>query len=228
MRITNQIMQQTAKRTGIPLQQNSLLDILNKSSSSNSLLPSVGKSSGLGSTNAFLEKLNDKSSKQLKDAAQSLSDYASNLAEDKEGSLFAKAEASKDTSELVAQIKGMAEAYNKTLKYLNGSDSALNKFYQQELNSYLTDHADALKKVGVTKKNGGGISIDEEVLKAADIESLKAAFGGASGFSEKVSYVSGRVAENARVSSAGVLGGYDSGGKDFWNYFTSNMYDFWG
>ena len=32
MRITNQMMQQTAKKTGIPLQQNTLLDILNKSS----------------------------------------------------------------------------------------------------------------------------------------------------------------------------------------------------
>ena len=43
MRITNQMMQNTAKRTGNPLQQNTLLDIMNKSSSSTGgMLPSVG------------------------------------------------------------------------------------------------------------------------------------------------------------------------------------------
>ena len=226
MRITNQMMQQIAKKTGIPLQQNTLLDILNKSSSpSNSLLPSVESS---GSTNTFLEKLNNKSNKQLKEAAESLSDYASRLDDDKEGSLFAKAEASKDTSELVAHIKGMAGAYNKTIKYLNGSDSALDKFYQQELKTYLSDHADALKKVGITRNQDGSISMDENVLKAADLDSLKAAFGSSSGFSEKVGYVAGRVAENSRASSAGILGGYNSSGMDFWNSFTKNMYDFWG
>lgn len=227
MRITNQMMQNTAKRTGIPLQQNTLLDIMNKSSSSTGgMLPSVGTTKS--STNAFLEKINSESRKELKEAAESLSDYAAKLAEDGEGSLFANAEASKDTSELVEHIKGMAQAYNNTLKHLNGSDSGLERFYRQELNSYLTEHADALKKVGVTKKKDGGISIDEKTLKAADIDSLKAAFGSSSGFSSKAGFVGGRVAESAKVSSASILGGYNSSGRDFWNSFTQNMYNFWG
>lgn len=226
MRITNQMMQLTSKRTGIWLQQNTLLDILNKSSSqTDSLLSSVSKN---GSTDTFLQKLNDKSSKQLKEAAQSLNDYASKLNDDGKDSLFARAEASGSTAELVENIKGMASAYNKTVKYLSGSDSALDKFYQQELKSYLSDNTEALKKVGITKKSDGGISIQEDVLKAADLDSLKAAFGSESGFSEKVGYVSGRVAENASVSSAGILGGYNSSGLDYWNTFTKNMYDFWG
>lgn len=226
MRITNQMMQQTAKRTGIPLQQNTLLDILNKSSSqTNSLLSSVEKN---GSTNTFLQKLNNKSSKQLKEAAESLSDYASKLSDDGKDSLFARAEASGSTAELVENIKGMASAYNKTVKYLNSSDSTLDKFYQQELKSYLSDNADVLKKVGITKKSDGSISIQEDVLKAADLDSLKAAFGSTSGFSEKVGYVGGRVAQNASVSSASILGGYNSSGLDYWNSFAKNMYDFWG
>ncbi len=65
MRITNQMMQNTAKRTGIPLQQNTLLDIMNKSSSSTGgMLPSVGTTKS--STNAFLEKINSESRKELK------------------------------------------------------------------------------------------------------------------------------------------------------------------
>ena len=218
MRITNQMMQNTAKRTGNPLQQNTLLDIMNKSSSSTGgMLPSVGTTKS--STNAFLEKINSESRKELKEAAESLSDYAAKLAEDGEGSLFAKAEASKDTSELVEHIKGMAQAYNNTLKHLNGSDSGL------EMSPRRLPRSRAYLK---TKKKDGGISIDEKTLKAADIDSLKAAFGSSSGFSSKAGFVGGRVAESAKVSSASILGGYNSSGRDFWNSFTQNMYNFWG
>ena len=149
MRITNQMMARTAAKTGIPLQQNTLLDIMNKQSNS------VGNMiSPTGNTNSFLQKLNSKSSAQLKEAAENLSDYAEKLYDDGKDSLFAKAEASGDTSELVAHITSMAEAYNKTLKYLGSSDSALNKFYGQELKNYTSDHSSALQAVGVVRKIG--------------------------------------------------------------------------
>lgn len=223
MRITNQMMARTAAKTGIPLQQNSLLDIMNKKANS------VGNMvSPVGNTNSFLQKLNSKSSEQLKKAAESLEDYVSKLNDDGKDSLFAKAEASGDTSELVAHITSMAEAYNKTLKYLGGSDSALNKFYGQELKNYASDHASALQAVGVTRNRDGSLSIQKDVLKAADIDSLKAAFGSKSGFSDKVGYVAGRTAENAYAASASILGGYDKNGTDYWNSFAKNMYNFWG
>lgn len=223
MRITNQIMARTAAKTGIPLQQNTLLDIMNKKSAS------VGNmASSAGNTDSFLQKLNSKSSEQLKAAAESLGDYASKLYDDGEDSLFAKAAASGDKSELLANITGMTDAYNKTLKYLSGSDSALNKFYAQELKNYTADHADALKAAGVTRNKDGSLSIQKDALNAADIDVLKAAFGSASGFSDKVGYVAGRTAENASAPSASILGGYDRNGMDYWNSFTKNMYNFWG
>lgn len=223
MRITNQMMARTAAKTGIPLQQNSLLDIMNKKPASvGSLTPKTGD------TNSFLQKLNNKSSAQLKDAAESLSDYISKLYDDGKDSLFAKAEASGDTSELVEHITGMTDAYNKTLKYLGGSDSALNKFYAQELKNYASDHADALKAAGVIRNKDGSLSVQKDVLGSADPDVLKAAFGSGSGFSDKVGYVVGRTAENASAASASILGGYDRNGMDFWNSFTKNMYNFWG
>lgn len=224
MRITNQMMARTSARTGIPLQQNSLLDIMNKKSAS-----SIGSMvSSAGSTNSFLQKLNSKSSAQLKESAENLGSYISKLYDDGKDSLFAKAEASGDTSELVKNITGMADAYNKTLKYLSASDSALNKFYAQELKNYTSDHAEALKAAGVTRNKDGSLSIQKDVLSAADIDSLKAAFGSASGFSDKVGYVAGRTAANASASSASILSGYDKSGMDYWNSFTKNMYNFWG
>ncbi len=223
MRITNQMMARTAAKTGIPLQQNTLLDIMNKQSNS------VGNmASPTGNTNSFLQKLNSKSSAQLKESAEKLSDYAEKLSDDGKDSLFAKAEASGDTSELVAHITSMVEQYNKTLKDLGSSDSALNKFYGQELKNYASDHSSALQAVGVTRNRDGSLSIQKDALKAADIDSLKAAFGSSSGFSDKVGYVAGRTAENAYAASASILGGYDKNGTDYWNSFAKNMYNFWG
>ena len=54
---TNQMMARTAAKTGIPLQQNTLLDIMNKQSNS------VGNMiSPTGNTNSFLQKLKDRKS----------------------------------------------------------------------------------------------------------------------------------------------------------------------
>lgn len=225
MRITNQMLARTSQKTGIPLQKNTLLDIMNKSSSSpGSLFSPVDRN---GSTNSYLQKVNSQNSKELKEAAEELSGYASKLHEEGADSLFAKAAASGNTSEVVSNIMGLANSYNKTLRYLNGSDSALNKFYMQELKGYVSDHTDALRKVGVTRSKDGSLKVLEDTLKTADLDSLKEAFGSASGLSEKVGYVSGRVSENA-YSSASILGGYNSDGLDYWNSFTKNMYDFWG
>lgn len=230
MRITNQMMARTAAKTGIPLQQNTLLDIMNKKSAfTGNAVSSLGNAgSAVGSANSFLQKLNSKSSAQLKEAAESLEDYVSKLCDDGKNSLFARAEATGDKSELIANITGMADAYNKTLKYLGGSDSALNKFYAQELKNYTSDHSDALKAAGVTRNKDGSLSVQKDALNAADLDSLKEAFGSASGFSDKVGYVAGRTAENASAASASILGGYDRNGMDYWNSFTKNMYNFWG
>lgn len=226
MRITNQMLARTAQKSGIPLQQNSLLDIMNKKSSSSSeLISSLGNTKN---TNSLLQKLSQKDNKQLAAAAESLGSYASNLLGEGEGSLFAKAEAFGDTSELVKQISGMADAYNKTVKYLKNSDSPLNRFYLQELKSYVTDHSEAMKKAGVTRNSDGSLSVNQDTLSAAGIDVLKEAFGSTSGFSEKVGYVSGRVAENASALDHSILSGYNSSGKEALNSFTKNMYNFWG
>ncbi len=226
MRITNQMIARTAAKSGISLQQNTLLNILNKSQSpSQTLFPSVSNKKG---TKDFWQNMNNTDSKQLAAAAGSLSAYASKLQASGENSLFEKAEKTGDSSELTEQIIGMADAYNKTLKHLKGSKSTLDMFYRQELKGYAADHADALRKVGVSVNADGSIKIQQDVLASASIESLKAAFGSASGFMEKVGYVSGRVAENAAASSASILNGYDRTGKEYMDAFRKGMYDFWG
>lgn len=227
MRVTNQMLAQSAKKSGIPLQQNSLLNILSKQeqSQSNSLLSNIGTSKkGISA----LQKLNNKENEKLHAYGTSLSEFASKLNASGEGSLFEKAQAAGSTEDIMDHVRGMVEAYNNTLDQLKNSDSGLNRFYMEELRSYVTSHSETLKAAGVTAKSDGKLSIDEDVLKKADLETLGQAFGSESGFTDKVGYVAGRVAENAKASDYSYLNQYNETGLSNWETYTANHYNFWG
>lgn len=225
MRITNQILARTAAKSGIPLQQTTLLDIMNRDSSSGDLLSSLNR---MSQGNTALQSLRSKESEKLEKAAESLSDSAARLAEEGEDSLFAKAEKSGDTSEIVSEAQKLAEYYNQTVGYLGNTDSVLNSFYQKELQSYISENADALRAVGITVKADGKLRVDEAALKEAGLDSLRAAFGAGSGLTVKVGYVSGRVAENAAAMDASILNGYTAEGLSSFDSFELGKYNFWG
>ena len=176
MRITNQMMARASAKSGIPLQQTSMLNYLQNmnKTGSQTLLSSLGNTT---QTNSLLRSISKKNSLQLESSAESLSDYAAKLAGNGDDSLFAKAEQSGDTSEIIATAERMAESYNKTIKSLKNSDSTLNKFYLQELSGYTAGQSDALKAVGITRNKDGSLSIQKDTLKSADLDSLKKAFG---------------------------------------------------
>lgn len=227
MRITNQMLARTAAKSKIPLQQNSLLDIWrqSESGSSNSLLSALSRTSN---SKFPIQSISKKENSKLEESAKRLSEYASKLNETGENSLFGKAEAEGNTEEIVSGVEEMVSAYNTTLEYLRTSDSTLNSFYLQELKSYASDQSEALKTVGITRNKDGSLKVDQEKLKAADIDSLKAAFGSGSGFTEKAGYVGGRAAENAAAMNASLLSGYDASGRSYFDSFEMNKYNFWG
>lgn len=227
MRITNQMLARSAAKSKIPLQQNSLLDIWRQSESgkSNSLLSALSRTSD---SNFPLQNISKKENSRLEESAKRLSEAASKLNETGENSLFGRAEAEGNTQEIVSGVEEMVSAYNTTLEYLKNSGSTLNRFYLQELNSYAREKSEALKAAGVTRDKNGSLKIDEEVLKSADIESLRAAFGSGSGFTEKTGYAAVRTAENAAAENASLLSGYDAGGRVYFDSFEANKYNFWG
>lgn len=227
MRVTNQMLARTALKSGIPLQQNSLLNILNNQDQSkdNSLLSRIGSSKeGLSA----LQKINRKENEKLEKHGSSLSEFASKLNASGEDSLFAKAQESQSTEDIVANVKGMVDSYNCTLDELEKSDGELNRFYMEELRSYVADHSEALKAAGVTADAGGRLTIDEEKLKKADLQTLEKAFGSSSGFTDKLGFIGGRVAENAKASDYAFLNQYNQSGLSNWESYVPNQYNFWG
>lgn len=231
MRITNQIMANTAQKSGIPLQQNSLLNIMTKQyqSEENGLLSRIGKTKNDDDlTSALLKQYKGRKNEKLQKHADSLSEFATKLNASGEDSLFGIAEKSENTEDIVKNVQGMVDAYNNTLDQLKNTEGELNKFYMDELKTYVSDHKEALNAAGVTAGADGKLAIDGEKLKSADLETLEKAFGSSSGFTDKLGYVAGRVAENATASDYAFLNQYNEKGIANLESYVANHYNFWG
>ncbi|MCM1257317.1 MAG: hypothetical protein NC307_05650 [Roseburia sp.] len=230
MRITNQMLAKTALKSGIPLQQNSLLNIMTKEyqSEENGLLSKIGKTKDDDLTSAALKKLKSQKTEKLQINASSLSEFASKLNASGEKSLYADAVKNESTENIITNVQGLVDSYNNTLDQLKKNDGELNKFYMEEMQSYVSEHKDALASVGVTAGADGKLVIDEEKLKSADVETLEKVFGSTSGFTDKLGYVGGRVAEKATASDYAFLNQYNKNGLSNLESYVANHYNFWG
>jgi len=213
------MLQNSAQKAGIQLNQTSLLDIINNKDSDSSLLSGINNNSA----SSILQKNNYK---VLEESAGQLNEYASNFSKTDDNSLFAKAEKSSSNKEVVQNVKNLVKAYNATTGKLETSDSTLDKYYLQQMNLLVTDNTDALKKVGIVQSKDGTMSVDTSILESSSVSDLKAAFGSSNVFSSRLSYVGSKVEQNATANLESLSSQYTSSGIN--SYLNStNKYDFW-
>ena len=213
------MLQNSAQKAGIQLNQTSLLDIINNKDSDSSLLSGINNNSA----SSILQKNNYK---VLEESAGQLNEYASNFSKTDDNSLFAKAEKSGSNKEVVQNVKNLVKAYNATTGKLETSDSTLDKYYLQQMNLLVTDNTDALKKVGIVQSKDGTMSVDTSILESSSVSDLKAAFGSSNVFSSRLSYVGSKVEQNATANLESLSSQYTSSGIN--SYLNStNKYDFW-
>ena len=122
MRITTQMLNETARKTGLPVNNSSLLNYVNKKDN-NSLLGSLQNS------------MTQKSDIAKKKSYEKLEDAADSLTNEKGDSLFAKAKESGSTAEIIKTVKALIEQYNETRKQLDNNTSTINMCYNQMLKS---------------------------------------------------------------------------------------------
>ena len=119
MRITTQMLAHSAAKSGIPFQQTTLLDILNKKSSFSGLLNGVNASAD---ATAIAKK---KNYSKLEDISGNLNGYASSLVATDKNSIYDRAKESGSTKDIVSSAKKMVESYNATLKQLRETGDTL-------------------------------------------------------------------------------------------------------
>lgn len=212
MRVTTQMLNESARKAGLPIHDTSLLNYINKGNGGNGLLDAISdkKDQNTGKVNRMQKYGYEKMEK----LAGGLSQSAEALLV-KENGLFDKAKESGDTKDVVKGVENMVNAYNDTLLALKKETGAINRLYLESLKSAAKENEAALKKAGVTMAEDGQLVIDKEKLSEADLETLEKAFGSSGDFTSKVSYVAGRVEDNAAANLDSISNQYTSGGNAY-------------
>lgn len=219
MRVTDQILNATARRAGVPMNM-SLVDYLNKNSGKDFL-------SALGEKNEAVDSGKKASYEKLGKAAEQLSQTAETFLAEGADSMFAKAKESGDKEEVCGQVEKLLERYNSTKKALKSAATPLNQYYSQKLQEAAEENSEALKNAGITIDKDGVLKVDKTKLKETDLDSLENLFGSEGTFSKKISYLGERIADNAQANAKSYSSQYNAKGSNAFAAFY-NKYDFWG
>lgn len=237
MRVTTQMLNASAKKTGLPFSYGkSLLDYVNESNtgSGNTLLNALDKSStgsntlgsSVGDINTLLNSLNKSSYEKLEKQADQLSQSANVFTVQGEDSVFEKAKESGEKEAIYEGLETLIENYNGTLKELQSTQNPLNQYYGQMLGEAVVENSEALKEIGISVEKDGTLTVDKSKMKAADVESLEKALGTSGTFTKKVAFVASRISGNAQANAQSLSSQYNVAG----NIYTaaSSKYDFLG
>ena len=205
MRITTQMLNESARKAGLPINGTSLLNYIN-GNSNNTLLNALDKSSA---TDAAAKT----KYKKLEKAADQLSEAASVFMATGEDSLFSKARESGDSQDIYSAVEDFVGKYNSTLSALKNTSSTLNDYYSQMLKSAASDNKEALESIGITIAKDDSLSVDKDKLKEADIDTLEKVLGNTKGFTQKAAYVADRVSDNAHTNQSSLSSQYSSTGS---------------
>ena len=220
MRITNQMLNESARKAGLDLNRPTLLDYMNKNSN-NTLYSALSKANQ--STSDLMKKSNYE---KLEKSSNELVDILNRLSDDGEEGLFSTAKKENDYKEIYNTIEKLINSYNNIIdnsKYITGT---LESFYTKMLKEIPSEDSELLNSVGITVTKDDKIEFNSEKLKLVDTETLEKVFGNDSEFITKLAYVTSKIADNAEANVESLSSSYNQTGNIYSS--VNNKYDFWG
>ena len=215
------MLNQSAKKTGLPVNNTSLLNYINNDSSQNTLLSALNKNQ-----NSAANLVKKSNYEKLETAAEQLLQTAESFAAEGEESVFARAQESGSNEEIYAGVETLVGKYNQTLELLRKTQSPLNEYYSQMLQGAVSDHSKALSEIGITISRDGTVALDKDKLKAADVDTLKKTLGMPGGFSTKMAFLATHISDNAEANAESLTSQYNAQGNSY--TAQTSKYDFWG
>lgn len=213
------MLNESARRAGMPVNGHSLLDYVNGGDSNNKIAEKLMANKGLSKTEKTKYEKQEKAAEELDTIAQKLSASGKD-------SIWEKVKESGDTTEITKKAQELVEKYNKLLESMKDTSGALNEFYMRSLKDLPAQHTEALAEIGITAKKDGSLEIDQEKLKGASLEQLEKIFGKDGTLTPRISYISSRIADNASANLENLSGSYLPDGNTTSSHL--NKYDFWG
>lgn len=225
MRITTQMVNESARKAGLPVNNTSLLNYINSDENNSSLLQALNKNKN--TSTAAVDTVSKKNYETLGKEAEKLTDVTAVFLQENDDNLFMQAKESGDNQKIYDSIESLFENYNSTLKALKNTSGTLNDFYRQMLAETPEEAKDSLESIGITFAKDGTASVDMDKVKEADLETLENLFGSKSDFVSKMNYISTRVSNNAQANVESLSSAYSSNGS-LYSGSSSSKYDFWG
>ena len=169
-----------------------------KSYTSKNALSSLLMSKLSGSTNQTAENMAEYQSRiydygVVNVASERVAKQLTELAGEGEDSLFARAEASGDYTEIGETLSSVVGDYNLMLRKLKESSDNGDQAYARQLKTEMGKKYLELKALGITSDANGYLTFDEKVFEAADKTGLKDLFGASGGFSESLRKLAGNI-----------------------------------
>jgi len=213
------MLNESARKAGLPIHDKSLLNYINQGNGGNSLLGAV---SGNNAQNSGMTKIQKSGFEKMEKTAGGLYEKAAVFLE-KENTVFDKARESGDNKEVLNDIRDMVESYNDTIEILSRETGVVNRLYLESLKSAAKENASLLKNIGITASQDGKLVIDEDKFKSAGLDDLEKAFGNSSTFSTRTAFVAGRIEDNAAANLESVSNRYTSTGTSADNAYIAAL-----
>lgn len=224
MRITNHMLNESARKAGLPVNNTSLLNYINSDGNSNSLLEALNSNK---KTTATVDTVSKKNYEKLEKEADKLTQSTEAMMQEGENNLFTQAKESGDNQKIYDSIESLFENYNSTVKALKNASGTMNDFYRQMLSEAPEEAKESLESIGITFEKDGTASVDMDKVKEADLETLENLFGSKSEFMSKVNFLSTRISDNAEANVESLSSAYSASGNLYIGN-ASSKYDFWG
>lgn len=225
MRITTQMVNEAAMKSGLPINQSTLLDYMNNESNADTLLEALEAKSESAYNKVDAANLN--TYKKLEKAADELDAQAQRFMAEGSESFFEKAKASGDTSELYKEAKELLEKYNTLFSAMKGSSDSMNAFYRQSMQELVSSGKETLAAVGISVESDGSLTIDADKFKSASMETLETVLGRNDSFSTSLSFIAAKVGNYANANLKSATSSYLSNGTAASGYYGSK-FDFLG
>lgn len=220
MRITTTMLNETSRKTGIPIAGGSLLDYVNVDGNA-----AMAKALNKNVTNP--QSLVQKSKYEtLGKDAEALYGKMQKFSVKTENNIFEKAKESGDNSEIYKAIEEMAEKYNETMKTLKTAGGALNNYYKQMLGLAASDEKEALAGIGITIGKDGTLAFDKDKVTVTDPDEIAKVISTGGSVGEKVEFLAGKIADNADANIKSLSSRYNANGSIHDN--VTGKYDFLG
>lgn len=220
MRVTTHMLNESARKAGMPVNHGSLWNYMKNDGKGNSMLDALSQKK-----NSQADSENKKKYEKLGKEAGKLNDSANALLQDGEKSLFTEAKEKGDTQKIQDAVKAFFESYNSNLVALKDTAGTMNDFYRYMLADVPKEMKDKFAEVGITFTKGGVANIDQEKLKAADETKLENLFGSKSEFMNQVKFIATRISNNAQECVKSFGNAYARNGNLYSGSYLNSRYD---